>query len=545
MRPRLFARILLISALLAAAFVSTRSITNEGAVSLQGDMPRYMMNGTFIYDFLASGGASSIDGVREYAQHYYARYPALSLGHHPPLLPIILVPFYAVFGVSVLAARLAIVACYLLSAWLLFAIARRLYDEMVGAWAALLFVTNPFIAEFSQAVMSEIPMLMCVLLAMHCLLRFREHGLRRDYALFVVMAATSLFAKQLAVFVFPVYAALLIDKRGRSLLFRRDIAAWTLAGAVLVLPAVVMTLALSPFNVAVVVDAYLSGRGLASAGSSLRTILAYQVKPGLALAVAAGVVVSVLRRDRRVALGLIWTVAVVGSVVFLIGDVEPDRYSISAVPAYCLCAASLAAAQSRNARRLGIVALAAAVGWQSWSVRGVQPEGAEGFESAAQYVLAGQEPATVLFSSSVDTGYFAFFMRKHDATGQTVVLRADKLLTTSLMSAASVRDRIQSPDEIYPLLKTLGTRFIVIEDRPSGSIVLDWLRTELLHDRFAERRRIPIGTSDRRLHGVSLIVYEFLDATPPDPAAAIDIDIPLVGQHVHVPLAALLSGASE
>jgi hypothetical protein len=537
-----YARFLLVVALFMALLVSTRGITNEGAVSLQGDMPRYMMNGAFVYDFLADGGATSFDGVLDYAQHYYARYPALSLGHHPPLLPVLLVPFYAVFGVSVFAARLLMVACFLASAWLLFAIARRLYDDVTGAWAALLFVTSPFLVAFSQAVMSEMPTLMCVLLAMRCLLRFRDSGRPRDYGLFVLVAVTSLFAKQLAIFVFPAYLVLLSDRHGRGLLFRRDILGWTLGGVLLVLPVVGMTLVLSPFNVNVVVDTLRTNRGLSSLAQSLSTILEVQVKPALAFATAAGIVAAFVRRDKKASLGLIWMLAVVAGVVLLIGY-EPERYSITAIPAYCLCAATLANVQSGQARRLATLLLVATVGWQGWSVRAVKPEGADGYETAAQYVLAGQSSATVLFSGPVDTGYFSFFMRKHDATRQTVVLRADKLLTTSLMSSVGYRDRIQSPSEIYPLLQTFGTRFIVIEDRPSGSVVLDWLRTELTTDNFIERLRIPIDTTERRLRGVPLVVYEYRDATEPDPMAAVDIDIPLVGQHVHLPLAELIGHA--
>ena len=59
----------------------------------------------------------------------------------------------------------------------------------------------------------------------------------------------------------------------------------------------------------------------------------------------------------------------------------------------------------------------------------------------------------------------------------------------------SVEDRIGSPKEIYPLLGRYGIKFIVIEDRPSGSIVLDWLRDELRGDRFIERRRIGFDSA--------------------------------------------------
>ncbi len=108
------------------------------------------------------------------------------------------------------------------------------------------------------------------------------------------------------------------------------------------------------------------------------------------------------------------------------------------------------------------------------------PTGAEGYEAAAQYVLSQSASSpTILFSGPVDTGYFVFFVRKHDPAGQHVVLRSDKLLTTSRMGRSSVKDRIKDRQEIYGLLRAYGTRFVVIEDQPSDSQVLDWLREEL------------------------------------------------------------------
>jgi hypothetical protein len=133
-----------------------------------------------------------------------------------------------------------------------------------------------------------------------------------------------------------------------------------------------------------------------------------------------------------------------------------------------------------------------------------------------------------------------FFVRKHDPEQQHVVLRSDKLLTTSRMGRLSVQERIKDRHEIYGLLKKYGTRYVVIEDRPSDSRVLEWLREEVKTSQFAERRRIPIITTDKRLIGVSLAVYEYLDAEPPDPTAELDLDVPLVGREVRVPLAKLI-----
>ena len=145
-----------------------------------------------------------------------------------------------------------------------------------------------------------------------------------------------------------------------------------------------------------------------------------------------------------------------------------------------------------------------------------------------------------MFSGPVDTGYFVFFVRKHDPEGQHVVLRSDKIFTTSRMTRSSVEDRIKDRQEIYTLLQRYGTRFIVIEDRESDAHVLEWLREELKTSRFIERRRIPFVSSDKRLNGVSLAIYEYRDAQPADPNAELELHVPLVGRAVRVPLADLI-----
>ena len=142
----------------------------------------------------------------------------------------------------------------------------------------------------------------------------------------------------------------------------------------------------------------------------------------------------------------------------------------------------------------------------------------------------------MLFSAEVDTGYFAFFVRKHDPARHLVVLRSDEVYTTSLMARPDFEDRIERREEIYSVLHQFGTCYVVIEDAPSRSHVLEWLREELKSPRFSERRRIPIGSTDPRLRGTSLAVFELVDHTPPDPNAVLSLHMPIVGQSLTVAL---------
>jgi hypothetical protein len=535
-------RVLLAVALLVATLLGGRSLSDEDAVSLQGDMPRHMMNGVFLLDFFSSP-AWTFDGALTFAQHYFAQYPALSIGHHPPLLPLSLVPFYAVVGVSVLASRLAILSFFLTSVWLMYTLGRRQYDARVAGWAALLFATHPFITIYGQVVLSEMLAVMLVLATLNLLLRFRDAGRLGDYLWFVGFAFLSLAAKQLAAFLFPAYGVLLLIDGGWSRLRKKSVMTWTVVGAALTVLLVVATVVMSPYNVRVVINVLSQSMGLASWRAIANPILHQHLMPILGALALTSLVVAVVNRDKRIRLSVCWIVSVWLGVLFVTGPHDVERYAIYAIPAYCLCGAALLAS-TQGRRRLLVISAALVVAGATQLTRAssVHPAGASGYEGAAELVLTDRTAPTVLYSASVDTGYFVFFVRKNDPERRLVVLRSDKLLTTSLMANLSEEDLIQSREEIYTLLDRYGTRFVVIEDRPSGSVVLEWLRDEVKSDRFIERQRTPIETNDRRLRDVDLVVYEYKAAKPADPDAALGLDLPLVGRRITVRLSDLQPG---
>jgi hypothetical protein len=537
------------ASLLVALIVGSRGITDEGAIFVQDDMPRYLMTGVFLYDFLGSGAGWTFGSAMTYAEHYFAQYPALSIGHHPPLFPLSLVPFYAIFGVSVFAARLAVVSFFVLSLALLYRLVNRVYDEEAAGWACLLFASSPVMAPFAQRVYSEMPAIALVLGALNALMRFRDSGRIRDYMLFIGLALGTLATRQLAVFMWPAYIALLVTGGGWQRLARRDVIGVTLTGAVLVGLFALATVTLAPSSVAVVRDVFDEGSSVLSRMALLGPVFRAHLLPALGFVTVAGLLMALVRRDHRILLGVCWMVSVLASALLITGGIEPVRYSLVAVPAYCVCAASLVSAARRPALRgTCTVGLVLAVGWSLWWSRETRPPSMGGYEVAARFVLAdaaGRSAPTVLYSASADAGAFVFFVRKHDSTRRLVVLRSDKLLTTSKMSEVSVEDRIRSPQEIYPLLDRYGTRFVVIEDMPSGSIVLDWLRDELRAGRFIERRRIAVDQADSSGRGPFLVVYEYKHARPPDPDAEIDLNLPLVGREIRVRLSALRPAAAR
>jgi hypothetical protein len=513
-------------------------ITDEAYVSLQGDMPRYLMNGVYFHDLAVDRPFGSVSQLIEYTQLYYARYPALSLGHHPPLLSMVEAPIFGLLGVSTASARLVILFFFVVAVAFLYLLVSDICGPVAGLLAAALFATSPSIVIAARSVLSETPALALVLVSAYCLHRFCATGRRRLLVGFVLASTLSLYAKQLSIFVFPAYLGTALVSLGIRRFLKRDIVVAIFGIAVLAMPLIPMTFALSQTNVAWAIRG--AGRATREPGEILLTAIEGQFGWQVLLLSLAGGALALYKRDRRLLLFLLWVPGVLLGLL-LFGRIDPPRYSVYWIPALCALAASLTTAwrDRRVSVPIFVAALLALSVQVSASIR-MDVVRAEGYEEAAQFVLQMNPGPTVLFSGDVDTGFFTFFVRKHDPERRLVVLRSDKILTTSFVGRMSVGDRITHPREIYEILHRFGVKFIVIEDRPSQSHVLEWLREELRSSRFVERRRIPFKTSDRRLRGTSLVIYEYTSASAPLDNAILSMNLPLIGRSVTVRLSDLI-----
>jgi hypothetical protein len=527
-------RATLVAVLALAAWLAGRGLTDPAAVMLGADMSRYMMNGAFVYDLIRDGGVWSYADLTRYAEHYFARYPALTLGHHPPVPYLAVVPFYAVFGVSVLAARLAALGWFLLAVWSLFRLGTRLYDWRVGAFAAALFATNVMALRAGQHLLSEMPMVALVLVATNALVGWRETRRTLHLALFVVAATASVYAKQLATLMFPTYAAILIGTLGWRGLTNRRVALLAGGAALFAFPMVVMSASFGPTNVWLA----LSNLGRLVDGSrevslltlSGRIVTTHLSWPAIAVMLMAAAVMAV-RRRRATATSIAWIISVVGSTAAIAYTVEPARYAFGALPAYYLLMASLLEAARSRATKVAVISvLSLLLVWQMWSVRSVQPSGAGGYEAAAQYVATHSQQPTVLFHAISDTGYFVFFTRLHDDVRRLIVQRGEKLLTPPQAGDDT------TPDELVALLRRQGVHYVVVEEREAETPVLRLLHAELRSPRFAERQRLPIVTREPGARGRDLVVYEFLEAGPPAADAEVSIGVWRANRQIAVPL---------
>jgi hypothetical protein len=529
---------------LVAVATASVGLGDEGYVSTFGDMPRYLMNGAFIFDLLRDRPFGSIDSVIEYARFYYARYPALSIGHHPILVSAADAPSFALFGVSVVAGRLPVIAFFAIGTLYLYRVVAEWYDEWAGAAAGLALATSPLLVELSQGVMSEPPAVALLIVATYYLHRYCTDGSRRALVAFVLCAGASVWAKQNAVALLPAFAIYLAAHVGLRRLFARDLLIAGAALAAIVAPLIPLTLAMSPHNVSIV----RYGTTAAASGENWQIVrelahaLTVQFVGPLAFVAVLGAIVMVGRR-RSEAWLVVPSIACVAALI-LLGTrfTQVERYSIFWLPAWATAIGALVGLVRARPWRVSVLILVAAVlGLQGWTAARVRLSGAGGYEAAAKYVVDHPHGSTVLFCGDVDSGFFVFFMRKHDVERRWVVLRADKEFTTSQLLESAIEDRIDSPEAIRPTLAQLGVGYVVVEDRPSESTVLNWVRSELKSDAFVEQLRVSFESVDRRLRGNDLLVYKVRNVTAPAPGARVNARLPVVSAEVDVALADLMA----
>jgi len=532
-----------------ALMLSTKGITDETVISMNGDMPKYLMNGAFFYDFLKD---FSFSNPVIYAYQYFARYPALSIGHHPILLGVAEVPFYALFGISVFSARLTVIFFLLLAAIVWFQFVKQVYDERVACISSLFLVTTPFIVSHSRIVMSEIPTLALIITTTYLFYQYCESD-KKKYAYWSgVSLALSIYAKHQAIFLIPVLLLYLLIRKGPGRLVKKEMIYFYLISGLLLLPLLIITMKFSHANVQATIK--WTSKAVAFKQQSNRYLYyihalwnEHITLPALFLS-AISFCLSVYRRDRRILIFSLWLICAY-SLATLIGW-KVSRYGIYWIPVFCLFASlTIHYIQHRFLKYFFLAILVLVTTYQFATAYQMKPEFTDGYEKAARYVIENKKGESVLFSSVRDTGYFIYFMRKYNPVHDLVILRANKILATSKMKWI-VEDRIKKREEIYDVLNNYGTRYVVIDGteykkppkrRRKERIpkALQWLKEEVETDKFKLVSTIILQSSEPDINNVPLSIYEYRDYSPPKTGQILRMNIPLMGDSIAVPLKAL------
>jgi 4-amino-4-deoxy-L-arabinose transferase-like glycosyltransferase len=486
----------------------------------------------------------NIDQLLEYTVQYYATYPALSLGHHPLLLGIVEVPFYAIFGISVFSARLPVTLSLLLLGIIWFLLIKEFYDLNIAFLSSLLLITTPYLVKLSRIVMSEIPTLTLIVTSIYFLRLFLKDNRKLYLLLFTCTAIFSVYSKHTAVFMFPFYLVFIAFHKGMKRIFCIDILLTFIIMTISILPLALLTFKFSHHNVII------TQKAMAFTNKSsytffrwglyrtLKSVWLWHLTIPVFLLSISSILVSLYRRQKLEITFFLWFLILF---LFSVYTFAPGpRHTIYWIPPFCLFAVVLV--NLLKHRLWEILTTSAIVGivlYQFIISLQLAPSHAYGYEEAAQYVVNNWKGEAILYSSSSDSGNFIFFIRKHNKNKKIIVLRADKILATSRLKRI-FDDRIKDPKEIQSLLNTFGVSYVVLEDRKYRSKALEWLRDEVRTDRFVLRNRIIIRSNISQLKGTSLAIYEYKGYSKAKADEILKMNIPLIGNAIKLRFGDLL-----
>ena len=434
--------------------LSLRGVAHTDVVDT--DAARHAMNGAFIYDMVRNG---RIADPIEFGKEYYGHLPAVSLPYHPPAFPALESLFYAVFGVNLWAARLAIAVAVAISTILLY----RLVMATLGSYllAACVTITTFSVWQIQAVatdVMLEIPALMFMLAALYSLWIVPQGYSLGRALVFTLLAAAAVWTKQHAVFlgIMPVIYPLLLGRW--RILFGK--ALWI--SSVAFGAGVVALISLSnPFH----------GTGVntvRTAPENLRWIFVHNSNfygswitsqllgiPGLfaLCAVAAYGYAVYQRKAGGLSLQLYWAWIIAFSALLLFLGERNGRYLVLVIPAtvvvgYAVLYRGSAVLWDERRARYTVVAFAAL-----WCVAGLwyQPEFLRGPGAAAALIMK-DGPTRVLYCGRGD-GNFVFAVRSLDSQLRTTVISCDKIPAQNLETNA-----------VQEFCRRYGIAWIALED---------------------------------------------------------------------------------
>jgi 4-amino-4-deoxy-L-arabinose transferase-like glycosyltransferase len=488
----------------------------RGNVVVDTDAARHAMNGAFILDLVRHGQVFS--PVR-YAKWYYGRYPAITIPYHPPGFPIYEAIFFALWGVNVFSARLAVAAAVGVAAVLLYWLIKATHHSMLLAFCAVIaFLSLPISQVEASDVMLEFPAIVPVIASIHSLHLMLATRRWRHSLAFAAFGAAAIWTKQ-TVFLIPLpYLYIVLLRRWHLL---RWIQLWV----------AVTLLCLSALGLAAI------GWSVGWSGISatwlregtfeqLRTNLCFYFNWAIGLKLAIGIGVLSLawtwrRLVRREAAGrheghnpntiyLAWLVAIL--LVLMVIPAFSPRYLFFAYPAALVLGLSMVVEVATSiAPRLRYVSAIAGTGLVVISGFPRPPASLSGPADAAAYVLS-TDAKRVLYCGLTD-GNFIFSLRT-----------LDKDLSVSVMRGDKIPEGQARADTLPDFARRSGVDYLIMEQSGKPPAWDGRLKSSYL----SLERVIPLKSSQPRFDG-QLSIYRVY-GTSHDPNHEPDVPISVFGR---------------
>ena len=483
------------------------------------DESRHAMNGVFFLDLWRDMPWRE---PYQYALQYFAQYPALALNWYPPFFPVIESVFFAVFGITEFAARLAVLAFALIGATAWYAWVHPIWGRAVAILSCLLYLSAPGVLDWTRSVMLEVPAIAMIIVSAFAFDRYLNHPTLGRAVLAGLMLGFTLLLKQTTVFILPaLFAYALLTRRGK-LLWRWEAGlAYIIVGIV---AAVLMVHALKFGSVPVnsLVDQF------SSSSSQLFSLTRWErfwsalwavCKLPLIMAILIGAALWLRTRSApQDLLILFWLICsyLFTTIVIASGPGNVARYTMYALPPLALLAcipfSRSGLKEGGTLRGSMLVLLATLVAWNMYAAWAKPHPYVTGYKQAAEFVARQENTGLILFAGKHD-GNFIFHLRALDPEKNKAVVRADKILVSmAVHKHFGTVSYVKSVEDVIRLIDRFGIGIIVIESRDVVDLPEFKLLAEAVDDpRFKLIDEIPILTNVPEFANLSVRVYRYLE----------------------------------
>lgn len=152
--------------------------------------------------------------VDEAQYWYWAQHLDWGYYSKPPVIAAIIAATTAVCGDSEVCVRAGSLLLYPLSTWLLFLVARKLFDARVALMAALLFFTLPAVSLSSTLISTDVALFFCWTLALYAFVFALDSDALDDWILLGVALGLGMLSKYtMGIFLVSALVYVLVERR--------------------------------------------------------------------------------------------------------------------------------------------------------------------------------------------------------------------------------------------------------------------------------------------------------------------------------------------
>ncbi len=440
------------------------------------DEAAHYITGLMFHDYAA---ALELTSPLKFAENYYIHYPKVAIGHWPPFFYVIQSVWMLLFSPSRISLLLLTAFLTALLAGTVCLIIRKKADAYTAFGAGLMLIILPLIQQYSSMVMAEILLALLSLWAAICFGLFLDTEKSRWSVGFGVCAVLAISTKGngLALTLLPPLA-ILFSRKFHILLRMRF---WY--------PVFMVAFICGPWYW-VTLD--MAKNGMAKESLSLSYTLAaipcfssHLVKiagTGLSILIMLGLIQEVILPCRTVgaegksaALGALLA-GVWGFHVIVPASLE-IRHLIMAVPSLMIffAAGTRAVAKHLPGRQLthkskSALLMLAAMAFFMWNDFTFAEKAWYGFRNIAQHLSSVQKfqnQILVISSDEQGTGMFVSEFAMQEKRPGHVILRADKVLSTSRWDGSQYKLFYETSEEIMRYLERIPAGIVIIDDSAS------------------------------------------------------------------------------